>query len=160
MNRFVFRLFWKFYRWFKNQAIRNLKTEKNIHESVELFFPIIFVGNINIGFGSYIMSNAELITGSKSSIHIGCNCAIARNVTIRTLTHNQNSPFKRLSNLEEEDIVIGDYCWIGTNVYIKEGVTIGNNVIIGANSIVTKSFPDNVVIGGVPAKVLKYREKF
>jgi len=45
--------------------------------------------------------------------------------------------------------------WIGSGVYIKGGITIGNNVAIGANSVVTRSFPDNVVIGGVPARIIR-----
>lgn len=45
--------------------------------------------------------------------------------------------------------------WIGNNVFIKEGIEIGNNVIIGANSVVTKSFESNIIIAGCPAKIVK-----
>jgi maltose O-acetyltransferase len=47
--------------------------------------------------------------------------------------------------------------WIGSNVFIKEGITIGNNVIIGANSVVTKNVPDNEIVGGIPAKHIKFK---
>lgn len=57
----------------------------------------------------------------------------------------------------EKDIVIGDRCWIGTNVFIKEGVSIGNDVIIGANSVVVKDVKDKAIIGGVPAKIIRFK---
>ncbi|NBR15729.1 MAG: hypothetical protein EBU01_14295 [Crocinitomicaceae bacterium] len=57
----------------------------------------------------------------------------------------------KLSN----DILIGDNCWIGANVFVRGGVQIGNNTTIGANSVVTKSFPENSIIAGVPARLIK-----
>ncbi len=53
-------------------------------------------------------------------------------------------------------VTIGSNCWFGAKVTITPGVTIGNNVIVGANSVVTKSFGNNVVLGGVPAKIIKH----
>jgi maltose O-acetyltransferase len=47
--------------------------------------------------------------------------------------------------------------WIGSTVFITEGITIGNNVIIGANSVVTKNVPDNEIVGGIPAKHIKFK---
>lgn len=52
-------------------------------------------------------------------------------------------------------IVIGNNCWIGDKATILGGVTIGNNVIVAANSVVTKSIPDNCIVAGVPAKIIK-----
>lgn len=56
-----------------------------------------------------------------------------------------------------EPVVIGDDVWIGTRVIILPGVKIGNGVIIAAGAVVTKDIPDYAVAGGVPAKVIKYR---
>ncbi len=56
---------------------------------------------------------------------------------------------------EGHDIVIGTGCWITTNVTIIGGVTIGDNVIITAGAVVTKDIPSSVIVGGVPAKVIK-----
>ena len=52
---------------------------------------------------------------------------------------------------------IGDDVWIGTNVIILPGVNIGSHCIIGAGAVVTKDVPDYAVVGGVPAKVIRYR---
>ncbi len=52
-------------------------------------------------------------------------------------------------------ITIGDNCWICGSSVINPGVTLGNNVVVASNSVVTKSFGDNVVIGGNPARIIK-----
>lgn len=60
----------------------------------------------------------------------------------------------------KKPIVIGDYCWLGRNVNILAGVTLGPRTIVGAGAVVTKSFPEGYcVLGGNPAKVIKYLEK-
>lgn len=154
----IFSIIWWCKKRFEKAAIDNLKKSFNIPKSVEIFYPIVYVGNITIGDNTYFMKYCELVTGSESRIVIGENCAVAKNVTIRALTHKKGMPFKRMSNLTEQDVIIGDNCWIGANVFIKEGVVLGNDCIIGANSVVTKSFPDKSIIGGVPAKFLGINE--
>ena len=57
----------------------------------------------------------------------------------------------------EKDIVIGNKVWIGSNVFIREGINIGDNSIIGANSVVVKAVPENAIVGGIPAKIIKYK---
>jgi hypothetical protein len=52
-------------------------------------------------------------------------------------------------------IVIGDNCWLAADVVLLQGVTLGNHVVVGAGAVVTKSFPGDCLIGGVPARVLK-----
>ena len=154
MRTFIFRIFWNWKKSFEKAAIVNLKKTNNIPNNVEIFYPITFVGNIIIGENTYLMKNCELITGEDSTITIGDNCAIARNVTIRSLTHIKGKKLYRLKNLREKSITIGNDCWIGANVFIKEGIEIGNNCIIGANSVVTKSFPENSIIAGIPARLI------
>lgn len=79
--------------------------------------------------------------------HIGKNCTILPNVLIG-----------RKEPGEKADVYIGDNCYISTGVTILGPVIIGNNVTIGAGAVVTKDIPDNCIVGGVPAKILKYKE--
>jgi maltose O-acetyltransferase len=98
-----------------------------------------------------------LVAGEHAKVNIGKNCAIAYRVSIKAESHDVNDPCPNESGKVrqiEGDIHIGDSCWIGDNAFIKEGVSIGNNVVVGANSCVTKSFPDNVVLAGVPAAII------
>ncbi|TXH27032.1 MAG: hypothetical protein E6Q96_07015 [Cyclobacteriaceae bacterium] len=56
------------------------------------------------------------------------------------------------------DICLGDGVLVGANSFIVPGITVGNKVIIGANSVVTKDIPDNAIVGGVPAKIIRYKQ--
>lgn len=88
-------------------------------------------------------------------IRIGKNCLLAPHVCISAAAHPID-PTLRSSGAEfTAPITIGDNAWIGANATICPGVTLGNNVVVGAGAVVTKDFPDNVVIGGVPAKIIK-----
>jgi acetyltransferase-like isoleucine patch superfamily enzyme len=58
--------------------------------------------------------------------------------------------------IQQSPIIIGKDCWIGTNAVILPGVVLGDNVIVGAGAVVTHSFPDNTIIAGVPAKIIRH----
>lgn len=79
--------------------------------------------------------------------HIGKNCTILPNVLIG-----------RKEPGEKANVYIGNNCYISTGVTILGPVSIGDNVTIGAGAVVTKDIPDNCIVGGVPAKILKYKE--
>jgi acetyltransferase-like isoleucine patch superfamily enzyme len=91
------------------------------------------------------------IHGAK--IIIGHGTWIAPNVGFITSNHDLNNPD---INLPGKDIILGEKCWIGMNVMILPGVTLGPHTVVGAGAVVTKSFPEGYcVIAGNPAKVLK-----
>lgn len=80
---------------------------------------------------------------------------IAPRVAIYTATHPID-PAERNSGVEYgKPVTIGENVWIGGNAVICPGVTIGDNVVVGAGAVVTKDVPNNVVIGGNPAKIIK-----
>lgn len=109
--------------------------------------------NIEVGKNFFANYNCTIIDVAK--VKIGDNCFIAPNVSIYTAGHPIH-PITRNSQYEYgKEITIGDNCWIGGNSVICPGVHIGNNVVIGAGSVVTKDIPDMVVAAGNPCKVIK-----
>lgn len=88
-------------------------------------------------------------------ITIGNNVFLAPGVHIYTATHPLN-PEERNSGAEfGKSVKIGESVWLGGRAVICPGVTIGNNVVVAAGAVVTKDVPDNVVVGGNPAKIIK-----
>ncbi len=109
--------------------------------------------HISIGEGCYFNQGATFIDDWK--IDIGAHTMLGPNVTLCTTGH-AISPKHRHDGMYSFPIKIGSGCWIGANVVVLPGVTIGDNTVIGAGSIVTKDIPANVVAFGAPCHV--YRE--
>jgi acetyltransferase-like isoleucine patch superfamily enzyme len=86
-----------------------------------------------------------------ATLEIGEGTIWAHNLNIQTSNHDPNNFDKAI----EKSIKIGKHCWIGGNVSILAGAELGDHVLVGANSVVTKSFPDKVIIAGCPAKIIK-----
>lgn len=100
----------------------------------------------NLGPGFRLMHLGSLVR-IKRNCRIGKNCTILPGVVIGN---------KHL-NSDDNLVVIGDNCYIGLDAKIFGNVRIGNNVTIGAMSVITKDIPDNVVVAGTPAKIIKYK---
>ena len=109
--------------------------------------------HISIGEGCYFNQGLTMIDDWK--IEIGDHCLFGPNVTLCTTGH-AISPKHRMDGMYSFPIKIGNNCWIGANVVILPDVTIGDNSVIGAGSIVTKDIPANVIAFGSPCRV--YRE--
>lgn len=109
----------------------------------------ILFGNLHGGYvsfnNSYILDYAPIYFGNQ--VLIGPDCKLI------TSWHPENN----LHEVRAKEIIIGNNVWLTMNVIILPGVTIGDNVIIGAGSIVTKSIPNNVIAAGNPARVIKNR---
>lgn len=93
-------------------------------------------------------------------LHIGDNSFMGPDVTIWTTNHafdRTDVPIRKQGNRPLAAVWIGDDVWIGTRVILLPGVRIGNHVVVAAGAVVTKSVPDWAVVGGNPARVLKFR---
>jgi maltose O-acetyltransferase len=116
-------------------------------------------GKIKILENSYIGRFSLIQVSSGQGVSIGKNCSIGPFFKIWTQTADVNSDFnlKGGKKAKKGNVIIKDGVWIGANVLISPGVTIGTNSIIGANAVVTKDVPDFAIVGGIPAKVIKYK---
>jgi len=124
---------------------------KQVH--IEANFRFDYGYNIHLGENFY--ANYDCTFLDICPITIGENCMCAPGVQMYTAAHPID-PVERMSGVEfGKPITIGSTCWIGGSAVICPGVTLGNNVVVGAGSVVTKSFPDNVVIAGNPAKIIR-----
>lgn len=161
----------KFDRYYDQRnycKIMNITLEKNadVHN-------IYGVGrNVTIGAYSYIFGATQVI----SETTIGKYCAIAHNCTIGLIPHptdwlsihpfQYNFPLigdifpgiqKNFTPKKPLPVHIGNDVWIGLSAIIHSGITIGNGAIIGAGSVVTKDVPPYAIVGGTPAKIIRYR---
>lgn len=109
---------------------------------------------IEIGEHTYINNNATIVSDG-AKITIGKHCLIGPNFVCFDSDFHRIEPEFRLERPEPKDVTIGDNVFIGSNVMIFKGVSIGKNCVVGGGSVVTKTFPDNCVICGNPAKVVK-----
>jgi maltose O-acetyltransferase len=126
-------------------------TGKNIY--IEPTFRCDYGYNIHVGENFY--ANFDCVFLDVCEIRIGDNCFIAPGVHIYTATHPLD-PTERISGKEYgKPVTIGHNVWIGGRAVINPGINIGNNVVIASGAVVTKDVPDNVVIGGNPAKIIK-----
>jgi len=100
------------------------------------------------------------IRASGGKVVIGANCLISQQVSIIAANHaiSKSSLIRDQAWVTKGDIVIGDDVWVGCGVQIMSGVNIGDGAVIGAGSLVNKDIPPYAIVGGVPAKVIKYRE--
>lgn len=112
-------------------------------------------GQLTIGANTWIGHCCLISTSSK--ITIGANCDLAPNVYIGNGTHRITPDCDRIANIEtSEDIVIGNGCWICVNSTILPGVTIGDKCVIAAGAVVTRSYPDELImLSGIPAHIVK-----
>lgn len=115
-------------------------------------------GEILIGDKTVI--GQECTFSAFQHVSIGEQCIIADRVMMIDFDHSVveiERPI-RVQGIYKRDINVGSNVWIGHGAMILRGVTVGHNAIIGAGAVVTKDVPENAVVGGVPAKVIRMRE--
>lgn len=133
------------------------KVGKNIH--ICRNYSISSLGNIELG--SHIWIGENFYAKGEGGIKIGSGTIISRNVEIWTSNHNYDSldlmtiPYDK--RFIYKPVYIEENVWIGSRVIILPGIKIGEGSVIGAGAVVSKDIPPYAVVGGNPAKVLKYR---
>lgn len=117
----------------------------------------------HLGKGIKIGDNVGLGTngyyGGAGGVEIGDNTIFGNYVSVHPENHNYsdlNVPI-RLQGVSHKGIKIGKDCWIGAKATILDGSVLGDSCIVAAGAVVTGKFPDNAIIGGVPAKIIKFR---
>lgn len=128
---------------------------KNVGENVwiEPDFRCEFGKNITIGDNVYI--NFGCIILDCSEVTIGSNTLLGPNIGLYAANHSTDPTERINGGCYGKPIHIGNNVWLGGDVKVLQGVTIGDNTIIGAGSIVTKDIPDNVIAVGNPCKVIR-----
>ncbi|UQZ88457.1 acetyltransferase [Deltaproteobacteria bacterium Smac51] len=109
----------------------------------------------NIHVGEDFLTNYNVTILDVAPVRIGDYCLIGPNTLISTVGHPLTPKGRREKLSRTAPVTIGNDVWIGGNCTILPGVTIGNNVIVAAGAVVTHDVPDNSLVGGVPAKVLR-----
>lgn len=112
-------------------------------------------GGKHIHFGNHVYANFNLTMVDDTHIYVGDNTMIGPNVTIATAGHPIYVPLREKGCQFNAPVRIGKCCWIGAGSIILPGVTIGDNTVIGAGSIVTRDIPENTVAFGNPCRVVR-----
>ncbi|WP_048000980.1 sugar O-acetyltransferase [Lactiplantibacillus herbarum] len=112
-------------------------------------------GGHHVHFGTGIYANFNLTMVDDTHIYVGDRTMFGPNVTIATAGHPIIPELREQGYQYNAPVHIGANCWLGAGVIVLPGITIGDNVVIGAGSIVTKDLPDNVVAVGNPAHILR-----
>lgn len=126
---------------------------KKVDASFRMFPPFYTDFGKNITIGKDVFINSGCHFQDQGGIQIGDGALIGHNVVLATINHDLNPEENRKNHYAP--ITIGAHVWIGSNVTILPGVTLGDWAVVAAGAVVTQDVPPRTVVGGVPAKVLK-----
>lgn len=112
-------------------------------------------GGKHVHFGKNIYANFNLTLVDDTHIYVGDFTQFGPNVVLATAGHPICPELRERAYQYNAPIRIGRNCWLGANVVVVPGVTIGDNVVVGAGSVVTHDLPDNVIAAGNPCRILR-----
>lgn len=128
-------------------------TGRQVADSFRLFPPFTTDFGRNLRFGERVFLNSGCRFQDQGGIDIGEGALIGHNAVITTLNHELD-PARR-ADMHPAPVRIGRDSWLGANVTILPGVTVGDGAVIGAGSVVTKDVPARTVVAGVPARHIR-----
>lgn len=128
-------------------------TAQPVNESLRLVPPFNTDFGKNIHIGENVFINSDCKMQDQGGIYIGDDVLIGHNACLLTLNHDLD-PEKR-QDMFHKPIHIGDKAWLGANVTVLPGVSIGEGAVVAAGAVVTRDVPANTVVGGIPAKIIK-----
>ena len=129
-------------------------TGKPVDESVTVFPPLHADFGKNLTLGQRVFVNAGCKFQDQGGITIGDDTLIGHNSVFATLNHDLDP--SRRADLHPAPIRIGRNVWVGANVTVLAGVTVGDNAVVAAASVVTKDVPENAIVLGAPARVVRF----
>jgi acetyltransferase-like isoleucine patch superfamily enzyme len=114
-----------------------------------------------VAIGAKTVLGQECTISSFQHVSIGRECILADRVMLIDFDHGVTEVERpiRLQGIYKRDVDVGHNCWIGYGASILRGVQVGDNCIVGTSSVVTHDVPDNAVVGGVPARLLRMRDR-
>lgn len=124
-------------------------------EDVRILTPFICDFGNRVKFGKGVFINHSAILSASGGIEFEDGVMVAPGVRIATINHDMN---RRHTIYTYGKVTIKKNAWVGMNVTICPGVTIGKYAVIAAGAVVTKDVPDYAVVGGVPAKIIRYQD--
>ena len=131
-----------------------IKLGYSIGEGTTILGPIECTGKLKIGANCWIGKNFKV--NGNGSVIIGDNCDIGPEVTFQTGGHDIGSSERRAGSGLLFNQIVGEGTWIGGRETIVNNVNIGKGCVIAGSATVVKDVEDNVLVGGVPAKIIKY----
>lgn len=134
-------------------ALMERLTGKTVDPSFRLFPPFYTDFGKNTAIGRDVFINSGCHFQDQGGITIGDGALIGHNVVLATINHDLDPAQNRKNHYAP--IHIGAHVWIGSNATILAGVSIGDWSVVAAGAVVTRDVPPNVVVGGVPARIIK-----
>jgi acetyltransferase-like isoleucine patch superfamily enzyme len=113
-----------------------------------------------VSIGAKTVMGQECTISAYQHVEIGRECIVADRVMLIDFDHGVVETERpiRLQGIYKRDVRVGHNVWIGYGACILRGVTVGDNAIVGTSTVVTKAVPENAVVGGIPARVLRMRD--
>lgn len=155
----LFRLLNKMYLLLKRANIKTQMSKlKFVGKNVIIKDEVMLISPSTISIDDYSMIGERCYIRGGGKIMIGKYCQMANNVIIVTTNHLLDKDLY-YGNIENKDVIIGNNVWIGSGAKIMPGVKIGDNSVVGAGAVVTKDVEADIIVGGVPAKLIKKLDK-